>query len=154
MNIYEKRLAEKGYRLPRAPAPAASYTPHVRSGAYLYVSGQVPQVDGTVTHQGMVGADLTLEEARAAAEICALNLVAQVAAACSGDLERMARCVKITGFVASAPGFYLQSRVVDGGSELIEFLFAERGRHARSAVGVTALPRNAAVEIEGIFEMR
>jgi enamine deaminase RidA (YjgF/YER057c/UK114 family) len=142
-----EQLAARGLTLPRPTQPLYSYVPVTRHDDLLYVSGQVPKVDGELRVAGLVGADVTLEEAREGARICALNGLAQLAAF-AGGLDAIARIVRVTGFVASAPGFFEQPRVVDAASDLLVEIFGEAGRHARSAVGVAALPSNASVEVE------
>lgn len=150
-NAVETRLAELGATLPSAPPPAANYVPWVRSGALVFVSGQISNgPDGMI--KGLLGADMSVEDGAAAAKVCALNLIAQLKAACDGDLGRVRRVVKLTGFVNSAPGFGDQPKVVNGASDFLVAVFGEAGRHARSAVGAS-LPFGVAVEIEGIFEV-
>jgi enamine deaminase RidA (YjgF/YER057c/UK114 family) len=152
MSAIETRLAKLGLTLPDAPAPAANYVPFVRSGNLLHVSGQISQDEnGLIT--GKVGADLTTEQGAAAARRCALSLLAQVKAACGGDLGRLARVVKLTGFVNSTPDFTEQPKVINGASDLMVEVLGETGRHARSAVSAGALPLGVAVEIDGIFEV-
>ncbi len=152
MKTIESRLAELGVTLPEAPAPAANYVPWVRSGSLVFISGQISQsADGLV--KGVLGADMDVEAGAAAARLCGVALIAQLKAACDGDLERVTRVVKLTGFVNSAPGFDGQPKVVNGCSDFLVEVFGDRGRHARSAVGA-ALPFGVAVEIEGIFETR
>jgi enamine deaminase RidA (YjgF/YER057c/UK114 family) len=148
----ETRLAELGLTLPDAPAPAANYVPYVISGNTVYVSGQVSMgPDGFIT--GKLGADLSVEEGAAAARACALSLLAQVRAACGGDLSRLKRVVKLTGFVNGTPEFTDQPKVINGASDTLVEILGEAGRHARSAVSAGGLPFNVAVEIEGIFEI-
>lgn len=148
----ETRLAELGVSLDTPPAPAANYVPSVRTGNILYVSGQISQnADGLIT--GKVGADLSVEEGAAAARTCAISLLAQVKAALDGDLDRLVRVVKLTGFVNSTPDFAAQPKVINGCSDFLVEALGEKGRHARSAVSAGALPLNVAVEIEGIFEV-
>lgn len=151
-NAIETRLSELGLTLPDAPAPAANYVPYVRSGNLLFVSGQVSMKDGAFV-TGKLGADLTVEEGAAAAKLCALSLLAQVRAACDGDLSRLKRVVKLTGFVNSTPDFGDQPKVVNGASDTLVAVLGDAGRHSRSAVSAGALPFNVAVEIEGIFEI-
>ncbi|MDD9921947.1 MAG: RidA family protein [Boseongicola sp.] len=152
-NAIEYRLAELGLTLPDAPAPAANYVPFVLSGNTLYVSGQISQDDsGLIT--GKVGQDLTTEQGAAAAQRCALSLLAQAKAACDGDLSRIARVVKLTGFVNSGPDFTEQPMVVNGASDTLVAILGDAGRHARSAVSAGALPLGVAVEVEGIFEIK
>ncbi|THH37008.1 RidA family protein [Aliishimia ponticola] len=147
------RLAEKGIDLPDASAPAANYVPYVQVGDILYVSGQISMnADGLVT--GKVGADLTVEEGAAAAKLCGLSLLAQVKAACGGDMDRLVRVVKLTGFVNSTPDFTDQPKVINGCSDFLVEALGDGGRHARSAVSAGALPLGVAVEIEGIFQIK
>jgi enamine deaminase RidA (YjgF/YER057c/UK114 family) len=141
------RLAELGLTLPAVVPPLASYQPAVRSGRYVYTSGQLPMVDGKMPATGKVGAEITPEAAKEQARTCALNALAAVASV-AGDLDRIARVVKVTGFVASAPDFTGQPAVVNGASELLGEVLGEKGVHARSAVGVASLPLDAAVEVE------
>ena len=148
----DARLADLGLTLPDAPMPAANYVPWVQSGALVFVSGQISQgPDGLI--KGKVGADMDVAAGAAAARCCALSLVAQLRAACGGDLDRVVRVVKLTGFVNSTPDFTDQPKVVNGCSDLLVEVFGEAGRHARSAVSAGALPLGVAVEIEGIFEV-
>lgn len=151
----EARLAALGIELPEAAAPAAAYIPYVLSGSMLYVSGQVPFWNGSVPdeHKGTLGAGVEIEQGQKTARICGLNLIAQVKKAV-GDLDRVVQVVKLTGFVNSAPDFTGQPQVVNGCSELMQEVFGDLGKHARSAVGVAALPLGVAVEIEGIFEVK
>jgi enamine deaminase RidA (YjgF/YER057c/UK114 family) len=148
----DARLAELGLVLPDAPAPAANYVPWVRSGNLVHVSGQISQgPDGLI--KGRLGADMTVEEGAAAARACALALLAQVKAACGGDLSRLVRVVKLTGFVNSTPDFTDQPKVINGASDTLVAILGDAGRHARSAVSAASLPLGVAVEIEGIFEV-
>lgn len=146
------RLSELGLTLPAAPAPAANYVPWVISGTTLYVSGQISQDAGGLI-KGRLGEDMAVERGAEAAQACALSLLAQVGAALGGDFTRLTRVVKLTGFVNSTPDFTDQPKVVNGASDLMVVLLGDAGRHARSAVGVAALPLGVAVEIEGIFEI-
>jgi len=152
MTSPSERLAGLGLTLPPVTAPLAAYVPAVRTGAYVYVSGQVPVVDGKLPATGKVGAEVSAADAAGLARTCALNAIAAAAAA-AGGLDRIRRIVKVTGFVASAPGFNGQPQVVNGASELLIEVFGEEGRHARSAVGVAELPLNAPVEVELIAEV-
>ncbi|RMI33155.1 RidA family protein [Streptomyces triticirhizae] len=152
MSGVEERLAGLGLALPPVVPPVAAYVPAVVSGAYVYTSGQVPLVAGELPVAGKVGAEVTQEQARDMARVCALNALAAVKSV-AGDLDRVARVVKVLGFVASAPGFTGQPQVVNGASELLGEVFGERGRHARSAVGVAVLPLDAPVEIEMQVEL-
>ncbi len=148
----EERLAELGLKLPDAPAPQANYVPFVSSGKSVYVSGQISQ-DSQGLILGKLGADMETEAGAKAAETCALSLLAQVRAACGGDLSRLARVVKLTGFVNSTPDFTEQPKVINGASDLLVALLGEKGKHTRSAVSAASLPLGVAVEIEGIFEV-
>lgn len=150
----EKRLKEKGIDLPVAAAPAANYVPWVVSGKTVYISGQVPFKDGKPSFAGKVGDDFDVETAQQAARLVGLNIVAQLKAACGGDLDRVARCIKLGGFVNCTPDFAEQPKVVNGASDLMAEIFGEAGQHARFAVGVPALPFNVAVEIDAIFELK
>ena len=152
MGRIEDRLAELGETLPEAPAPAANYVPYLQVGDMLYVSGQISQgPDGPIT--GTLGGPGDIEAGRDAAKSCALSLLAQVRAAAGGDLDRLAQVVKLTGFVASAPGFTDQPKVVNGASDFLVEVLGDAGRHTRSAVGASALPLGVMVEIEGIFRL-
>ncbi len=148
----ESRLAALGLALPAAPAPAANYVPWVISGNQIFVSGQISQADGALI-KGKLGADLSVEQGAAAARTCALSLLAQARAALGGDLSRLARVVKLTGFVNCTPDFADHPKVINGASDLMVAVLGEAGRHARSAVGSASLPLGVAVEIEAIFEI-
>jgi enamine deaminase RidA (YjgF/YER057c/UK114 family) len=149
----EQRLEELGITLPEPVPPVAAYVPTVRSGDMVYVSGQVPLVDGKPAFVGRLGADgLSVEEGAEAARRCAINVLTALKAEL-GDLSRVRRVVKVTGFVASAPGFSDQPKVVNAASELFGEAFGDAGRHARSAVGVAALPLGVPVEVEAIVEV-
>ena len=151
MTITEK-LAELGVTLPDAPAPAANYVPFVKVGNTVYVSGQISNgPDGFIT--GKLGADMDVEAGAAAARSCAISLLAQVRAACDGDIERLVRVVKLTGFVNSTQDFTDQPKVINGCSDFLVEALGDKGRHARSAVSAPSLPLGVAVEIEGIFEI-
>jgi enamine deaminase RidA (YjgF/YER057c/UK114 family) len=149
----EDRLGALGIELPAAPAPVASYVPVVVSGAFAYVSGQVPLAEGAPLATGKVGADVDLEEAANAARRCALQVLAALRAEL-GSLDRVRRVVKVTVFVASAPGFTDQPKVANGASDLLGEVFGEAGRHARAAVGVAELPLGVPVEVEVIVEIQ
>lgn len=148
----EQRLAELAIDIPAAAAPAANYVPVARSGQLLYTAGQLPLVAGKLLSTGLVGADLDVAAGQLAARACAINVLAQAKAA-TGDLGAIARIVKITVFVASAPGFTEQHLVANGASDLLVAVLGDAGRHARSAVGVAALPLDAPVEVEAIIEL-
>ena len=149
----EARLNELGIELPEAPSAAANYVPYVVTGNLVFVAGQVPFVDGELKYVGQVGKDIELEEAQAAARVCGLNIIAQVKAACDGDLDRVVRCVKLGGFVNSSDGFDRQPWVINGASDLLAEVFGDKGRHARFAVGSNALPLGVSVEIDAVFEI-
>lgn len=146
----ETRLSEMGLTLPTPPQPVAAYIPAVVHNGLLYISGQLPMANGSLTETGLVGQDVSLEQAYAAAKVCTLNALS-IAKDTLGSLEKIERVIRVGGFVASAQGFYDQPRVINGASEFLGELFGEKGRHARAAVGVNALPLNAAVEVEFIF---
>jgi enamine deaminase RidA (YjgF/YER057c/UK114 family) len=148
----EERLQQLGVSLPAPAVPVAAYVPTVRTGDLVYVSGQVPTADGKPTHLGHLGDDVDLEDGRAAARTCAINLIAALKAEL-GELSRVRRVVKVTGFVASAPGFTDHPKVINAASELLGEAFGEAGRHARAAVGVAALPLGVPVEVEAIVEV-
>jgi enamine deaminase RidA (YjgF/YER057c/UK114 family) len=149
----ETKLAELGVTLPDAPAPAANYVPFVQLGDIVYVSGQISNgPDGFI--RGKLGADMDVAAGAAAARTCAISLLAQVKAACGGDLGRLVRVVKLTGFVNSTADFTDQPKVVNGASDFLVEVLGDAGRHARSAVSAASLPLGVAVEIEGIFQIR
>jgi enamine deaminase RidA (YjgF/YER057c/UK114 family) len=149
----EDRLSALGLALPSVAPPLAAYVPAVRTGDYVYTSGQLPLVDGKLLATGKVGGQIPVAEASALARICALNALAAVASV-AGSLSAIRRIVKVTGFVASAPDFLQQAQVVNGASDLLVEVFGEAGRHARSAVGMAVLPLDTPVEIELIAEVR
>ncbi|MGH8825725.1 MAG: RidA family protein [Jiangellaceae bacterium] len=148
----EERLAALGLTVPDVVPPAAAYVPAVRTGSYVYTSGQLPVRDGELMHIGKVGSEVGPDEANECARQCALNALAAVRSQV-GDLSAVTRVVKVLGFVASAPGFTAQPQVVNGASELLGQVFGDSGQHARSAVGVAALPLDAPVEVEMIVEV-
>jgi enamine deaminase RidA (YjgF/YER057c/UK114 family) len=148
----QARLAELGLVLPPVAAPVAAYVPAVRTGSYVYTAGQIPLAEGKLVATGKVGAEISAEEAARLARICALNGLAAVASV-AGGLSAIRRIVKVTGFVASSPGFTGQPQVLNGASELLLEVLGEAGRHARSAVGVAELPLDAPVEVELIAEV-
>ena len=147
----EAKLAEMGVELAEPPKPVASYVGFVRQGDLVFVSGQLPFVDGELAATGLLGRDVSVEDAAAAARQCAINLLAQMKAACDGDLDRIVRCVRLGGFVASTPDFTDHPRVINGASDFIGEVLGEKAAHARAAVGVAALPLNTCVEIDAIF---
>ncbi|MBT2446753.1 RidA family protein [Streptomyces sp. ISL-43] len=145
--VVEAKLAELGLTLPEVVPPLATYQPAVRSGAYVYTAGQLPMVRGSLQVTGKVGAEVSPEQAKELAATCALNALAAVKSVV-GDLDKIARVVKVVGFIASAPDFTGQPGVLNGASELLGAVLGDRGVHARSAVGVMVLPLDAPVEIE------
>ncbi len=149
----ETRLKQLGLTLPAAATPVANYIPFVKTGNLVFVAGQIPLLNGAVHYHGVVGLDVTLEEAVNAARLCALNLLAHAKTACDGDLDRVARVVKLTGFVAANSHFTDHPKVINGASDLMVEVFGEAGRHARVAVGAPSLPRGAPVEVDAIFEV-
>lgn len=146
------KLESLGVTLPDAPAPAANYVPFVRVGNIVYVSGQISKDDALIT--GKLGADMDVAAGAAAARVCAINLLAQVKAACGGDIDKLVRVIKLTGFVNSTADFTDQPQVINGASDFLVEALGDAGRHSRSAVSAASLPLGVAVEIEGIFEVR
>ena len=153
MSKVEAKMNEMGITVPDAPAPAANYVPFVTSGNLVFISGQVPFVDGKLQITGKIGDNATIEDGRAQARICAINLIAQLKVACGGDLDRVRRVVKLGAFVCSAGDFNGQPDVINGASDLMVEAFGEAGRHARFAVGANASPLGCLVEIDGVFEI-
>jgi len=149
----ETRLKELDIELPTPPAPVASYVPYVIAGDLVFISGQVTLAAEGLRYVGTVGKELSLDDGKAAARLCAINVVAQLKAACDGDLERVTRCVKLGVFVNAVAGFTQHPEVANGASDLIVEIFGDAGRHARAAVGAGTLPRNVAVEVEAVFEL-
>lgn len=152
MSKIDTRLSELGITLPNPPAPVASYVPYVRSGNLIYISGQVSRApDGD--HLGKLGGGVSLEAGQAAARVCGLNLLAQLKAACGGDLDRVVRVVKLNGFINVVPDYDPIPTVMNGCSDLMVQVFGDAGKHARAAVGVANLPMGMAVEVDGVFEI-
>lgn len=149
----DAKLKELGIELPAPPMPVASYVPTVRTGNLVFVSGQIPSTAEGLKYVGIVGKELSLEDGKAAARLCAVNLLAQIKAACGGDLDRVTRCVKLSVFVNAVPGFTQHPEIANGASDLMVETFGEAGKHARAAMGAGSLPRNVACEIEAIFEI-
>lgn len=155
MGLVEKRLRELGIMLPSPAVPLANYVPFVRSGSQVTVSGQICLgPDGVIApeHLGRVGAEVSPDIAKAAARLCAIYVIAQLRAAI-GDLDAVHRCVRLGGFIASAPDFTGQAAVMNGASDLMVEIFGDKGRHARTTIGVAALPLGASVEVEALFEV-
>ena len=153
MSDIAKKLVELNIQLPVAAAAAANYVPYVITGNQLFISGQIPFLDGKLQFIGKVGETITFEQAADCARLCAINLLAQASHAIDGDWSRLIRLVKITGFVNCIPTFDQHPKVVNGASDLLVGVLGERGRHARSSVGVSSLPFNVAVEVEAVFEI-
>ena len=152
MSSVEQRLADVGRTVPEVVPPVAAYIPAVRSGSYVYTSGQLPMVAGALAATGKVGAQVTADDAKELAATCAINAIAAVKSVI-GDLDKVVRVVKVVGFVASDPSFTGQPGVINGASELLKQAFGDAGVHARSAVGVAVLPLDAPVEVEIIVEV-
>lgn len=149
----ETRLKELGIELPTPPAPVASYVPYVVSGSLVYISGQVTMGPKGLEYVGKVGADVSLDDGKAAAKLCAINVIAQVKAACGGDLDRVKRCVKVGVFVNAVADYTQHPEVANGASDLFMAVFGDAGKHARAAVGAGSLPRGVACEVEAVFEI-
>ena len=147
------RLKELGIALPVPAPPQGAYVPWVKSGTLLFISGQLPLGPEGLVYVGTVGREINLEDGNRAARLAAINVIAQASSALDGDLNRVKRVVKVTGFVNATPGFTQHPEVVNGASELFAEIFGDSGRHARAAVGASSLPRNSCVEIEAIFEV-
>jgi enamine deaminase RidA (YjgF/YER057c/UK114 family) len=150
----EARLKELNIELPQPSAPAANYIPFTVTGNQVFIAGQVPFWNGELRFVGKVGQELSIEEGQQAARLCALNILAQLKAACGGDLDRVSRCVKLGGFVNCPPDFKNHPEVVNGASDLMVQVFGDAGRHARFAVGAGSLPRGVGVEVDAVFEIR
>ncbi len=153
MNIQTK-LKELGLELPDVAAPAANYVPYIISNNHIFISGQIPFLNGEKMHIGRVGDDLSTEQGAKAAQACALNILAQVNKAVGGDWSRVVRCVKLGGFVSCTPDFTDQPLVINGASDLIANIMGSKGQHARFAVGAPSLPLGVAVEIDAVFEIK
>jgi enamine deaminase RidA (YjgF/YER057c/UK114 family) len=149
----DAKLAELGIAVPAAAAPIANYIGYNIVGSMVVVSGQIPLVDGKIAVAGKVGAGVSIEQAQAAARICFVNLLAQLKAATGGDLDRVKRVVRLGGFIAAGPDFTQHALVMNGASDMAVTVFGEKGRHARTTIGVPSLPGDAAVEVEGMFEI-
>jgi len=149
----DARIAELGIEVPEAAAPVANYVGFVQTGNLVFISGQVPIKDGKFQYQGKLGDSMSVEDAQAAARLCAINVIAQAKAACGGDLDRVKRVVKLTGFVNSTGDFTDQPKVINGASDLMVEVFGDKGRHSRAAVSAAALPAGVAVEVEAVVEI-
>jgi enamine deaminase RidA (YjgF/YER057c/UK114 family) len=150
----KQRLTELGIELPEPAGPAAVYVPYRVSGRQVFIAGQIPPLDAAIPTTGKLGADLSVEQGYAAARLAGLRVLAQLNAACAGDLDRVLQCVQLRGFVNSADDFTEQSSVINGVSDLLRDVFGDAGLAARAALGTNSLPRNVAVEIESVFELR
>ncbi len=153
MSKIEQRLREMGMLLPEPPKPVASYVPFTISGKLVTISGQIPAGPKGPVYVGKLGDTISLEDGKAAAQLCALNLIAQLKAACNGDLDRARRCLRLGVFVNATPDFTQHPEIANGASDFIVQLMGEAGKHARAAVGAPSLPRGVAVEVEGLFEI-
>jgi enamine deaminase RidA (YjgF/YER057c/UK114 family) len=149
----ESRLAELDIKLPEPPAPVASYVPYVVSGKLVFISGQVTMAEGGLKYVGALGGEISLDEGKAAARLCAINVLAQLRAAAGGDLDSVRRCVRLGVFVNAVRGYSQHPEVANGASDLIVEVFGDAGRHSRAAVGAGSLPRNVAVEVDAVFEL-
>ena len=153
MSVIEARLKELGVSLPKPPKPVASYVPFTISGHQVFISGQVPIADGALKYVGKLGVDIPLEAGQAAAQLCAINVLAVLKMACDDDLDRVVRCLRLGVYVNAAPDYTQHPEVGNGASDLIAAVFGDAGKHARAAVGAGSLPRNVAVEVEAVFEI-
>ncbi len=149
----QMRLEKSGIILPEPPKPVASYVGFVRSGNLVFVSGQLPFVEGKLLMTGQLGGEISVEAGAAQARICAINLLAQASMACGGSLEKIRQCVRLGGFVACTPQFNEHPKIINGASDLMLEILGDLGRHARTSVGVSSLPMNACVEVDAIFEV-
>lgn len=154
MDDIDRRLRDLGIDLPHPTKPSASYVPVARTGSLLFISGQVPTMDGKDRYVGKIGREFGVEEGQKAARLCGLNILAQLRSALDGDLSRVVSCVRLGGFVNAVPEFGDHPKVINGASDLMIEIFGEAGRHARAAVGCSSLPRGVAVEVEAVFEIR
>jgi enamine deaminase RidA (YjgF/YER057c/UK114 family) len=151
--LIEAKLAELSITLPQPMPPIATYVPYVITGNLVVISGQLPAVDGKVSITGKLGGTVSIEQGQQAAQRCFINVLAQLKAAAGGDLDRVRRVVRLGGFIASMPAFTDQAQVMNGASDLAVAVFGDAGRHARTTIGVAVLPLDAAVEVEGMFEL-
>ena len=152
-NKITARLQDLEIELPQATAPVANYVPYVITGNLVFISGQIPFLNGEIRYIGKLGENISLAEAQKAARLCGINLLAQLKNACDGDLDRVTQVIKINGFVNGTPDFTDQALVINGTSDLMFDVFQDKGKHARAAVGCIALPLGAAVEVDAIFEI-
>ena len=152
-NIIDNKLKELNIVLDEASKPAGSYVPYVISNNLVFISGQLPFINGSITIKGKVGSEVSVEDGIKMAEVCAKALLSQLKSACNGNLDKVKKVVKLGGFVASDPNFIDHPKIINGASDLIVKIFGDKGKHSRFAVGVASLPLNTPVEIEGIFEI-
>ena len=152
-NKINARLQKLGIELPEAPAPVANYVPYITTDNLVFISGQIPFLEGEIKYPGKLGENISVADAQKAARLCGINLLAQLKNACGGDLDRVIQVIKLIGFVNGTPDFTDQALVVNGASDLMFEVFQENGKHARAAVGCIALPLGAAVEVDAIFEI-
>jgi len=148
------KLAELGLSLPALAKPKGTYLPFRRHGDLVFLAGQTSSRDGQPVFTGPVGSEVSVEQGYAAARLCGVNLLAALSAACDGDLDQVTGCVKVNGYVLASPGFEEVPAVINGASDLLVAVFGDAGRHARTAIGVATLPRNASVEVEAVFSIR
>lgn len=153
MTQYDMVLGKLGLRLPALRSPIANFAPYKIAGKLVYISGQIPVQDGQIAFVGKLGQEFSVEQGKDAARLCALHVLATIHQACDGDLDRVAQCIRLGGFINCTPDFANQPEVVNGASDLLVAVLGDRGRHARAAVGVNSLPRNVAVELDAIFEI-
>ena len=151
--MIENRLKELNIKIDKIPAPAANYLPYIKSGNQIFISGQLPVKNGEIAFKGKVGDGVTIEEAREAAKICAINIIANLKEACDGDLNKVKKCVKLGIFINAIDDFAQHPQIGNGASDLMVDIFAKKGKHSRFAVGVSSLPFNVPVEIDAIFEI-
>lgn len=154
MTTLAQKVSELGYALPKSAAPAANYVPSIVNGKQLYISGQIPLIDGKPHHLARLGDDYTVEQGQEAARVCALNILALLNEVIEGDLKRLDCCIKLGGFVQCVPDFTAQSAVINGASDLMVDVLGYKGRHTRFAVGVAALPLGVAVEVDALFALK
>ena len=154
MSKIEEKLASLGITIPQAAAPVANYVGFVKTGNQVVISGQLPLENGELKYVGKVGSQISAEDAKKAARLCAINLISQVKSACGGNLDKVARCVKLGVFVNAEASFTDHPAVANGASDLMVEVFGDAGKHARAAVGSGSLPRGVAVEVDAIFEIR
>jgi enamine deaminase RidA (YjgF/YER057c/UK114 family) len=151
--LIDAKLAELGIAVPAPAAPVANYVPYVITGRLVVISGQVPTIDGKIMLTGKLGGTVSIEQGQQAAQRCFINVLAHLRTACDGQLDRVRRVVRLGGFIACMPEFDQQARVMNGASDLAVAVFGEAGRHARTTIGVAALPLDVPVEVEGLFEI-